>query len=292
MDDGDFAFQPGNPPLTYPRYSPVFHRLRLPAAASATRLRRPIHSMRKPQPDLIAFSLLLLSCALIAWTGTAGPVFAESFWTGLEDWQTSIAAVIALLAAYLAARPVYRQLAEQRRQSAAAAVSMIVKAAVSLEEERDIIRKAVDDLRIDRLLWEYDELSWHDIYSSWPEDAFGLMTVCDTALRSVRLYAERNPDASATQRCRVEAIAALEQLRAGLTDLVTIMRQQTSGLSYEEGEEDIPVKEHQTRRQEVNVKDERWRIAAHGLDIALSMEIANVWRRIRQLESIAIGAFE
>lgn len=248
--------------------------------------------MRKPKPDLIAFSLLLFSCALIAWTGVAGPIFSDDLWKGLDNWQTLIAALLALAAAYFAARPVYRQLAEQRRQSAAAAVSMIVKAAVSLEEERGIVRKAVDDLRIDRLLWNYDELSWHDIYSSWPEDAFGLMTVCDTALRSVRLYAERNPDASAAQSCRVEAIATLEQLRTGLTDLVTIMRQQTSGLSYEEGEEDIPVEEHQTRRQQVNLKDERWRVAADKLDIALSMEIANVWRRIRQLEGIAIGAFE
>lgn len=248
--------------------------------------------VRKPQPDLIAFSTLLLSCALISWTGISGPLFADSFWSGLANWQTLIAAAIALLAAYLAARPVYRQLAEQRRQSAAAAVSMIVKAAVSLEDERDIVRKAVDDLRLDRLLWAFDELSWHEIYSSWPQEAYGQMTACDATLRSMRLYAERNPDASTIQGCRVEAIAALEQLRAGLNDLVTIMRQQTSGLAYEEGEEDIPVDEHSNRRQQVNVKEEQWRAAADKLDVGLSLEIANVWRRIRQLEGIAIGAFD
>ena len=245
--------------------------------------------IQKPQSDLVAFSLMMLSCALIAWTGLAGPLFADGFWTGLEEWQTLIAAMIALIAAYYAARPVYRQLAEQRRQSAAAAVSMIVKAAVSLEAERDIVRKAVDDLRLGRLLWKYDDLSWHDIYSSWPEEAYDFMTVCDAALRSLRLYCERNPDPSSTQRSRVEAIAALEKLRSCLVDLVKIMRQLTSGLNYEEGEEDIPSDEHSSRRHQINASQEDWGRTALRLDEQLSAEISTIWYRIRQLERIAIG---
>ncbi|MGY4626404.1 hypothetical protein [Bradyrhizobium sp. USDA 4486] len=94
---------------------------------------------------------------------------------------------------------------------------------------------------------------------SWPQEAYGLMNARDAALRSMHLYAEGNPNASATQRDRVEAIMALEQLRGGLNERVTIMRQQTSGLAYEEGEQENPVDEHSNRRQQVNIKEEQWR---------------------------------
>src|SRR5450631_566887 len=117
--------------------------------------------MRKPQADTLAFSLLLFSCVLVAWIGIAGPLFADSFWIGIEKWQTLLAAVIALIAAGYAARPVYRQLAEQRRQSAAAAVTMITKSAAALEGERDGVRKVNDDLnRLSLLLSDYDDRSW------------------------------------------------------------------------------------------------------------------------------------
>ncbi|KAA0072508.1 hypothetical protein [Tardiphaga sp. P9-11] len=136
--------------------------------------------MHKQRPDLIALSLLTLSCALVAWTGIAGPIFADSFWMGLEKWQTLLAALIALGAALLAILPVLRQLAEQRRQSAAAAVTMITAAALALERERNIVRRARDDLAyLGQLLVEYDVMSWHDIYASWPEAAFEKMRIGD-----------------------------------------------------------------------------------------------------------------
>ncbi|OPY98939.1 hypothetical protein A5906_30760 [Bradyrhizobium sacchari] len=77
----------------------------------------------------------------------------------MDKWQTLIAAFTALVAAYLAVQPVYRQLAEQRRRSAAAAVSMIVKAALSLEAEREAVRKAIDELHVSQLMYGYDAIS-------------------------------------------------------------------------------------------------------------------------------------
>lgn len=192
------------------------------AVANVDKPERP--SMHKPKSDALAFSMLMLSCALIAWTGIAGPIFSESLWAGLDKWQTLLASIIALIAAYFAARPVYRQLAEQRRQSAAAAVTMIAKSAVALEGERDGVRKMSDDLnRLGGLLSDYDDRSWHDIYSSWPNEAFDQMYVCDAGLRDMHRYSERNPEASPTQTARLEAIAALRRIRCSLVDLVTIM---------------------------------------------------------------------
>ncbi|WP_375764544.1 hypothetical protein ACE10X_21275 [Bradyrhizobium sp. Pha-3] len=246
--------------------------------------------MRKPDADLLAFSILVLSCALVAWTGIAGPFFADSVWIGLEKWQTLLAALLALAAAYFAAAPVYRQLREQRRQSAAAAVTMITRSAETLEAERDRIRKAADDFyHFPGLLFDYDNRSWEDIYSSWPDAAFGQMEICDAALRDMQRYSNRHPEPSPTQQARLDAIATLQSVRSGLVDLVTIMRQSTSGLDYEEGDVDIPDDEHDQRRNLMDTSLEKWKAAAARLDHSLSGDITDVWRRIRQLERIAMG---
>lgn len=246
--------------------------------------------MRKPDANLLAFSILVLSCALVAWTGIAGPIFADSVWIGLEKWQTLLAALLALAAAYFAAAPVYRQLREQRRQSAAGAVTMIAKSAETLEAELDRVRKAANDLyRLPGLLFEYDNRSWHDIYASWPNTAFEQMEICDAALRDMQRYTNRHSAPSPTQQARLDAIATLQSVRSSLVDLVTIMRQSTSGLHYEDGDEDIPDNEHDQRRSLIDANLEKWRRAVAHLDDLLSGEISDVWRRIRQLERIAIG---
>jgi hypothetical protein len=62
----------------------------------------------------------------------------------MERWQTFVAALLAFSAAWLAARPVQRQLAQQRRQSAAAASTVIAKSALALEDERAAMIKGKD----------------------------------------------------------------------------------------------------------------------------------------------------
>jgi hypothetical protein len=194
------------------------------AVANVDKPERP--SMHKPKSDALAFSMLVLSCALVAWTGIAGPIFSDSLRAGLDKWQTLLASIIALIAAYFAARPVYRQLAEQRRQSAAAAVTMIVKAAEAIEKERDILRKGRDDLfRLDGILEAIDQFSWHDIYQTWPDQAYDLIETCDALLREMHRFRERNPKITSTQQCRIEAIAVLEQVRSGIHDIRHIFRQ-------------------------------------------------------------------
>ncbi|MGY4254590.1 hypothetical protein ACVI1L_001658 [Bradyrhizobium sp. USDA 4516] len=246
--------------------------------------------MREPQRDFLSISMLILACVLAAWTGVAGPVFADRFWVGLEKWQTLLAALLALAAAYFAAAPVYRQLREQRRQSAAAAVTMIVRSAEALEAERDRVKLARDGLyRLPSLLFEYDNGSLHDIYASWPNAAFEQIEICDAALRDMQRYSNRHPEPSSTQQARLDAIAALQSVRSSVADLVTIMRQNTSGLAYEDGEVDIPEDEHDQRRSLMDANFGKWGGAVTHLDELLSSEIADIWRRIRQLERIAIG---
>jgi hypothetical protein len=109
--------------------------------------------------------------------GVAGPLFRDRSWTRIwhlmEKWQTLVAALIAPSAAWLAVRPVQKQLAEQRRQSAAAASTMIAKTALALEDERAAVIEGKDDLEgIANALSDYDDQSPHDIYQTWPKQAY------------------------------------------------------------------------------------------------------------------------
>jgi hypothetical protein len=72
--------------------------------------------------DALAFSLLAVTVVLAAWLGIDGPILdavhAQGFYRFLADWQVLVGALIAIGAAYIAARPVWRQFAELQRQSA------------------------------------------------------------------------------------------------------------------------------------------------------------------------------
>jgi hypothetical protein len=248
--------------------------------------------MRKPQADALAFSLLMFSCVMAAWTGIAGPIFADSVCGTIEKWQTLLAAVIALIAAYYAARPVYRQLAEQRRQSAAAASTMIAKSALALEDERAAVIKGKDDLEgIVSVLSEYDDQSWHDIYQRWPETAHRLADVCSALIAILHRTNERNPEITSLKRSREAAISTLHNFRRAILDLAQVFRHGTGGgPDYEYGEDDIPEDESIARRPRIDVIRELWKTEAADLERELTTEISMIWRRVRQLERIAVGS--
>src|SRR5882757_3207654 len=121
--------------------------------------------MNEMPKDFLSITLLLFTTILTVWLGAAGPLFGDRSGIHIlhlmERWQTLVAALFALSAAWLAVRPVQKQLAEQRRQSAAAASTMIAKSALALEDERAALIKAKDDLEnIVSVLSDYDDQSW------------------------------------------------------------------------------------------------------------------------------------
>jgi hypothetical protein len=71
--------------------------------------------MQGPPRHFLVFSSLLLATTFTAWLGLTGPLLSDVTTRGwydfLKDWQTLIAALIALIAALTAARPVWKQLA-------------------------------------------------------------------------------------------------------------------------------------------------------------------------------------
>jgi membrane protein implicated in regulation of membrane protease activity len=211
--------------------------------------------MNETPKGFLSISLLLFTAVLSVWLGVAGPLFGDRSWIHIwhlmERWQTFIAALLALSAAWWAARPVQRQLAEQRRQSAAAASTMIAKSALALEDERAAVIKGKDDLEgIANVLSDYDDQSVHDIYQTWPKQAYSVSDTCSTLVAILHRTNERNPEITPLKNSREAAISTLNDFRSAIIDLAQVFHHDTGGPDYEHGEDDIPEEESRARRRE------------------------------------------
>jgi hypothetical protein len=72
-------------------------------------------------------------------------------------------------------------------------------------------------------------------------------------------------------------------------NLVQIFQHEIYGPDYEYGEDDIPEEESSARRPRADTLRELWKTEAANLENKLNAEISLIWRRVRQLERIAIG---
>ncbi|MGZ5876090.1 MAG: hypothetical protein ACXWKP_28810 [Bradyrhizobium sp.] len=99
--------------------------------------------MNDPPGHLVVFSSLTLSAVLVTWLGLAGPVFSDATTRGwydvVKDWQTLLAALIALAAALIAARPVWKQLAIGRSQTAQRYYEQLSTRSLHLHKEREAL---------------------------------------------------------------------------------------------------------------------------------------------------------
>ena len=95
--------------------------------------------------DVLGFGLAMLGFGLLAITGIYEPLFSDfvskSIYEFVKDYQSTIAAVIALGAAIWAVRPVYSQLAEMRTQSAIQTFTTVKQAIAHIRSERRIARE-------------------------------------------------------------------------------------------------------------------------------------------------------
>jgi hypothetical protein len=90
------------------------------------------------------------------------------FW--LNRYQSLGAGILALGAAWLATKPVYKQLSEMVRQSAASAIPNFRVVAREIEDEMGEM-KAIDRRleSLTSLLDDYDNEDLHRIYEDWPD---------------------------------------------------------------------------------------------------------------------------
>jgi hypothetical protein len=101
--------------------------------------------MRKSDRGAAIPIATLLVFLLTAWLGVAGPIVSDAQGKGayefLKDWQTLIAALIALAAAALVARPLRRQLSELQRQADQRSYETLRLRSVQLSDERALLEE-------------------------------------------------------------------------------------------------------------------------------------------------------
>jgi hypothetical protein len=89
----------------------------------------------------------MLIVVLASWLGIAGTLLKEGKENGLYhlllEWQTLIGAMIALAAALVAVRPVWRQVAEMRTQSALQTFEYLRSRSILIEQERALASRAM-----------------------------------------------------------------------------------------------------------------------------------------------------
>jgi|SRR5580700_225495 hypothetical protein len=114
------------------------------------------------------------------------------FYYSRQFYRSGLASLARCSGTGLGYTPVQKQLAEQRRQPAAAA-TMIAKSAIALEDERADLIKGRDDLEsLGTVLSDYDDQSWHDIYQTWPDRAYRMSDARSTLIAILHRTNERN----------------------------------------------------------------------------------------------------
>jgi hypothetical protein len=96
-----------------------------------------------PPNHLVVFSSLFLATMLVVWLGLGGPIFSDASTHGryvvLKDRQTLIAALIALIAALVAARPVWKQFLIARAQTPQTSYEQLAAHSLHLHKEREAL---------------------------------------------------------------------------------------------------------------------------------------------------------
>lgn len=81
----------------------------------------------------------MLAAVLTAWLGVAGPIGGQTLYDFAKEWQTLIAALVALAAAVLALWPVWRQVRVQSAQAAMQLLPVLAEEADAIDHDRQFL---------------------------------------------------------------------------------------------------------------------------------------------------------
>lgn len=175
--------------------------------------------------DLMVVALLMFAATMTSWLGIAGPVFSDATTIGLyqwaKDWQTLLGAILAILAAWLAARPVWRQLSEMQVQTAAQAYELLQRQDIIVAREFEFAWAAVSAAQ--------KGMMWHIAFRSqtlYPQNLSVAISTLEDARQSVRDANEKLDEPTSArwpadiESERHEVQLALHRLNVALTKIV------------------------------------------------------------------------
>jgi hypothetical protein len=134
----------------------------------------------------------------------------------VRDWQTLITGLLALLAAYFAARPVWRQLTSLQIQSALMERDTLITRVAAIESRRDIAREKIEAITrrlTGGMFVSEDNL---DINPAWAEDAEPLVNAVVAILTA---HQEASLDGELIDTKRRAVIQHAKELSGCLSDI-------------------------------------------------------------------------
>lgn len=220
-----------------------------------------------------------------------GNFFGTQYAFNVKDWQTLIGVAGAFAVGYVAVLPVWRQVKETQKQAAGAAIIPLVKTAETLEIERKSVFDARQAMsRVPAITDEYESEDFNHIYQTWPKETNDLMRAADGFRQALQQHVDRHPDTGREiDTFRRATVKYITQLHDALGTMSYAFAQQTGGLSYEDGQEDLSDEVLKDVGKNVIDRLDGFDQCAWQLERALGEEIPKVWGRIRELERVAVG---
>lgn len=224
----------------------------------------------------------------VAWSGLrALPQF-------IKDYQSLLAGLMALLAAGIALRPVYKQLHVNQVQTAIAARELLFGRTRTIEHRRKVAAHAIRTITSDFMarLYQGDPEGEPDIDINW---AFESDQIVGQVIEEFQLQQSSMGDREAIDEKRTQLIQVATELRNCLTDIHQFhsydFDDHENGWTEEETEEKRTAAEVASKEAEKHL-DAKIRAVAKsgkGLDDAYVAELDEIRIRVRQINKLVLN---
>ncbi len=236
---------------------------------------------------------MLMAVALIVGTAIDRPILDAAVKANSEDWLGFAGSIIggilaggvAVLAAYVAARPVFSQLSEMRRQTAAAARSALTDATSELDRELEALRGLRSAGReADRLLSSFDHVA--ALGSPIMEMGDKTLTSLQDAIDDLNYFVGRYPDDHETSYSRRSTLRSFKELNLSMNTIFVQIKEIVTKRDVYPIFNDVEMGFFKSKlRREIN--DAMMNVIAH--QESTQKHLSRLWARLRELEEIALA---
>lgn len=203
----------------------------------------------------------------------------------LKDWQTLAVGILAVAAAWWAARPVYRQLRETETQSNATLREVLVPRVAELERNKE---RALGPGReaVASLMREFHEMDEAELAAFGEEAAFHHWQVVGSARDEFKKFRARRVDVPSIEDLKEPVSVALAHLEDRLDDIhrPASMDQKGEDYAFSDQEWEAIKQRGRAARQVLPDTIGEWGNASDALARAYDEEITRLRRRIVELD--------
>jgi hypothetical protein len=205
------------------------------------------------------------------------------------EWQTLVTGLLALLAAYIAARPVWRQITSLQIQSEVMARETLIMRVTAIESRRDATRKKIESITHEflRAIYPYGECADPNINTEW---AFEAEKIVDTIVVALIAHQETSLDGELIDTKRSAAIEQAKELSDCLSEIHAPYSCDLHDPELNLTEEQIAAATAASPRAEGHLEEciSAVRTSGAELDAAFKVTLEQLRGRIRQIDVVVV----